>query len=152
MAKPIVSDFDAHRLLAQAHAEGRVRVHLDTSLLARPASPAYDALDVFVPALVLMCSSLTLLFAFGLVEWIVALSLILVYQLVGAPLLVRVRARRRAWRAVFDVGGFDRLWRYGGIALVATAQPDQCCVAPSGNWKKFVLVALAAPPPAAVAS
>ena len=108
-------------------------------MLARPGSPVYNGLDLFVPPLVLMASSLTLLFAFGLVEWIIALILILLYQVYGAPRLVHWRTHQRAEMVVLkNLENFQWVWGVGGIAMALKDLPTCNCVAPSGDWRSFV--------------
>lgn len=130
----------AHEAVKKAFADGRLRLLTDPQVVARPGSPVYNALDVFVPPLVLMVSSLTLLFAFGLVEWIIALVLVLIYQIYGAPRLVHWRAHQRVVQAALaNPYNLQILWDSGGLAFVLKASPDRQCVGPSGNWQSFAL-------------
>lgn len=46
----------------------------------------------------------------------------------------RVERRVRV-RALDDIGTWRRLWRFGGVRLVAG---DAVCAAPAGNWMQFV--------------
>ncbi|HXP96813.1 MAG TPA: hypothetical protein VN809_08885, partial [Telmatospirillum sp.] len=116
MSKEIPHSYTAHEALRKAHAAGRVVIYSDSRVLARPGSPLYSALEVFVPPLVLMASSLTLLFAFGVIEWIVALLVVLAYQLYGAPQIVNWRVHRRAVEAALkNPHNFQVLWDMGGL-------------------------------------
>ncbi len=138
MTSPSISPSAAHEALKRAHAAGRIVFFTDSHLLARPGSPVYNGLDVFVPPLVLMVSSLTLLFAFGLVEWIVALVVILLYQVYGAPHLVHWRLHRRVVSAVLhSPHNWQLLWELGGLAVALKDWPERNCVAPTGDWQKF---------------
>jgi protein-S-isoprenylcysteine O-methyltransferase Ste14 len=127
----------AHSAIMRAYAEKRLQIHLDVRHLARPGSPAHEPLDVFVPLLILMPSSLTLLFAFGMLVWIVGLSGVLLFQIFAAPLFLAWRTRRRVVQALPQGRNFVLLWDYGGLALVLDDQPEHPCVAPTGNWREF---------------
>lgn len=138
MTGQLPSDQAAHQALQHAHAQGRIIFFTDPHILARPGSPVYNGLDVFVPPLVLMVSSLTLLFAFGLLEWIIALVLVLLYQVYGAPHVVHWRMHRRAVEAVLhNPHDWQLLWDTGGIAVALKDWPERNCVAPDGNWRQF---------------
>ena len=127
----------AHAAVMQAYAEKRLQIHLDLPLLVRPGSPAHDALDVFVPLLILMPSSLTLLLAFNILVWIVGLSFVLLFQIFLSPSYVAWRTKRRVLKALTHLHNFQLLWSYGGIALTVAGQADHFCLAPMGHWREF---------------
>jgi hypothetical protein len=138
MAKEIPNIYAAHDALKKAHAAGRIVIFTDSRVLARPGSPLYNAMEVFVPPLVLMASSLTLLFAFGIIEWIVALMIVLLYQLYGAPRVVNWRVHLRAVRAALNSPqNFQILWEMGGLAIALKDWPEQSCAGPTGNWRAY---------------
>ena len=116
----------AHAAILKAHAESRIVFFTDPKVLARPGSPLYSPLEVFVPPLVLLASSLTLLFAYGLVEWIVALVMVLLYQVYGAPRLVHWRVHRRAVAALLRGPlSCQGLWEFGGVAIAIRKRPER---------------------------
>jgi hypothetical protein len=79
-----------------------------------------------------------LLFAFGLLEWIAALVVILLYQLYGAPRVVGWRVHRRAITAALNSPqNFQILWNLGGIAIALKDWPEKSCVGPKGDWRVF---------------
>ena len=134
-----LSESEAHQRLCRAHGEGRIAFFTDRGVLARPGSPVYSALDVFVPPLVLMASSLTLLFAFGLLEWIIALVLVLLYQAFVAPHLVHWRLHRRAVAAILrHPHNLKLLWESGGLVLALKDWPERNCRGPFDDWRAFV--------------
>ncbi|HLN25363.1 MAG TPA: hypothetical protein VK558_15435 [Patescibacteria group bacterium] len=139
MAKaPIPPDDVAHRALCKAHADHRVIFFTDPHVLNRPDSPVYSPVDVFVPTLVLMGGSLTLLFAFGLVEWMVALVLVLLYQVYGAKRVVEYRMHKRTVDAVLrNPYNLQILWQMGGIAVALKDWPERNVIAPLGDWRVF---------------
>lgn len=148
MTKGTPHSYAAHEALRKAHAAGRVVFFTDSRILARPGSPLYNVFEVFIPPLVLMASSLTLLFAFGLVAWIVALVIILLYQLYGAPHLVNWLVHRRAVAAALNnPQNLQILWDMGGIAIALKDWPEQTCVGPRGDWRAFCGEFLIVPDP-----
>lgn len=139
---------EAHARLTKAFAAGRIAFFTDSHVLARPGSPVYSVLDVFVPPLVLMASSLTLLFAFGLLEWIIALVLVLLYQAFVAPHLVHWRLHRRAIAAVLaHPHNLKLLWETGGLVVALKDWPEKNCRGPFGDWRGFVQQYLEEPAP-----
>ena len=140
MAKkqPAVPEAVAFEALKRAHMDGRVIFFTDPKVLNHPGSPVYSPVDVFAPALVLMASSLTLLFAFGLIEWMVALVLVLLYQIYAARWFVHWRLHQRTVRAVLIAPyNLNLMWRMGGLAIALKAFPEKNCIAPNGDWKEF---------------
>ncbi len=138
MTRGTPHSYAAHEALRKAHAAGRVVFFTDWRILARPGSPLYNALEVFVPPLVLMGGSLTVLFAFGLLEWIAALVVVLLYQLYGAPHMVNWLVHRRAVAAALNnPQNLQILWDLGGIAIALKDWPERICVGPKGDWRAF---------------
>ena len=114
----IPSEHDAYEAIRRAHAQGRIVFFTDPLVLNRPGSPVYNPVDIFAPTVVLMASSLTLLFAFNMLTWIVALVFVLLYQVYGAKHVVEWRMHRRTVAAVLLNGhNFRLLWETGGIAI-----------------------------------
>lgn len=139
MARAPLSYADAHAILLRARAADRVELFSDPAVLNRPGSPVFSPLDVYVPPVVLLASSLTLLFAVGLIAWLVALVLVLGYQMYLARRVVEWRLHRRTVRAAFaGPQNFALLWNLGGIAIALKGWPERNCVAPAGDWRKFV--------------
>jgi hypothetical protein len=138
MGKETPHSYAAHDALQKAYADGRIVIFSDSRVLARPGSPLYSAIEVFVPPLVLMASSLTLLFAFGIIEWILALTAVLAYQFYGAPHVVNWRVHRRAVEAALkNPQNFQVLWNMGGIAIGLKDWPERSCAGPNGDWRAF---------------
>ena len=141
MAKPPnapPSDSVAHAAIRKAYEAGRIVFFTDPHVLNRPDTPVYSAIDVFVPTLVLMASSLTLLFAFGMLEWIVALVLVLLYQVYGAKHVVWRRLHKRTVEAIVkNAHNLELLWKLGGIAIALKDWPERNCIAPDGDWRIF---------------
>jgi hypothetical protein len=148
MTKGTPHSYAAHEALQKAYAAGRVVFFTDSRLLARPGSPLYNALEVYVPPLVLMASSLTVLFAFGLVEWIAALVLVVLYQLYAAPKVLSWRVHRRAVAAALNnPQNLQILWALGGIAIALKDWPERACIGPKGDWRAFCGEFLVVPDP-----
>lgn len=139
MARTITPPPDiAYEAIRRSHMAGRIVIFTDANVLNRPGSPVYSTVDVFAPPLILMASSLTLLFAFGLVQWIVALVLIMLWQAYGARYFVEWRLHRRTVEAtVRNMHNMRMLWEMGGIAIALKDWPEKNCVSPYGDWRSF---------------
>jgi hypothetical protein len=139
LESPLLTRADSYQKLRNAYASGRVRIVLDTKQLNKPGSLVYNALDIYVPALVLLTSSITLLFAFGLMEWTIALVFVLLWQIFGAPILVEQRLKRRTLNALLHgLESFSLVWGHSGIALVLAEYPENFCLSPNGDWQAFL--------------
>ena len=139
MAKAnLPSEEVAYAAIRKAHGLGRIVFFTDPLVLNRPGSPVYNPLDVFAPPVVLMGSSLTLLFAFGMFQWIVGLVFVLLYQAYGAKHVVEWRMHRRTVEAVLRNGhNFRLLWETGGLAIALKDWPERNVIAPKGDWRAF---------------
>jgi hypothetical protein len=138
MTKGTPHGYAAHDALRKAYAAGRIVFITDSKILARPGSPLYSALEVFVPPVVLMASSLALLFAFGLVEWLASLVAVVLYQLYAAPLIIAWRVHRRAVAAALNnAHNMQILWQMGGIGIALKDWPERNCTGPKGDWRAF---------------
>lgn len=137
-ARPVPADEVAFAALRRAHEEGRIVLFTDAAVICQPGSPAYSVIDVFAPPLVLLASSITLLFAFGMLQWIVGLVFVLLYQAFVQPRLVLWRAHRRAQRyALAHLVNLKLFWESGGIAVALKEWPERNCIAPQGDWRVF---------------
>ena len=128
----------AFAALQRACQSGRVLIYTDPKIIGKPGTPSYSVTDVYAPPLILFAASITLLAAFGLLEWIVGMILAVGVWAFVQPPIVRWRADRRARRVVLaSVEGLKISWAIGGLALVLKDWPDRNCVAPWGNWRDF---------------
>jgi hypothetical protein len=65
------------------------------------------------------------------------LGIVLYYTV--AMHVMRGRIRRRVHEtALRELALWRKLWRFGGVALAATADSGRRCAAPEGNWHEFV--------------
>lgn len=134
-----ISEEEAFALMQKAFAAHRMTLFTDPAILNRQGSPLFNPLETFAPLLILLASSMTLLLAFGLVEWIIGLALVLVLQTFVIKKLNEWRFHRRAVRmALSSLYNFRLLWSMGGLVLALKDWPGKNCVAPGGNWKSFV--------------
>lgn len=139
MEAAIPARAEAYEALRRAHANGRLVIATDKAMLNRPGSPVFNPLDIYVPPVVLLASSLTLLFAFGLVPWILGLVAVLLFQRFVAGHWVEWRMRRRVIEAVLaNPNNLDLLWSLGGIVIALKDWPQRNCAAPYGDWRRFV--------------
>jgi len=128
----------AFAALRRAYRDGRILVFTDPRVVNRPGSPAYSIYDVYAPPLILFGASITLLAAFGLLEWIAGMVFAIFVWAFVQPPIVRWRANRRARVIAFaTIEGLKAHWALGGFAVALKDWPERNCVAPKGDWRSF---------------
>jgi hypothetical protein len=122
-------------------ARGKLRLELDLARLDHIDSPVAVEADsnIWVYGAIAVCAA-----AFwqgGTYPGIAAIAISLALYFTVARRYVRRRLVRRVHeRALGDGEIWRRLWRFGGIALVAASAggAEDRCVAPQGNWMALV--------------
>jgi len=128
-----------HDILRNGLQTGRIQIFTDPRLLDFQGSPVHHQWDHLLPLIGLMTLALVILLAGGLALGIVAMFLfVLVHLVLGRTFIAsRLRNRTQAYLC-HDVGHFLALWRMGGIALTIPGAAEAPCVAPKGDWRKFI--------------
>ncbi len=133
---------DLFRELRRLVASGTLRLELDLARLDHIDSPVAVEADsnIWVYGLLVIC--VAVFWQAGPVPGVVAIAVSLVLYFTLGRRYVRRRLRRRVHeRALGDGEIWQRLWRFGGITLVADEAGTggtQRCVAPQGNWMALV--------------
>ena len=139
MTAMALTDEAAHARLCDALEARRVELVCDLKALAHRRSPVFSEWDSLAPMLSLMLVSLGALLFGGLALGIAAMAAVVAVLLFGLRHWVAYRIRRRAEAAVRAAPAvFDRLWQHGGVALVLRGPQAESCLAPSGDWRRFV--------------
>jgi hypothetical protein len=132
-------DDKLHEQLSTAIASGRVQVFTDPRLLDFQGSPVHLHWDHLLPLTGLMTFALIILLAAGVAVGIVVMTLAVVVYLFGNKHYVAWRLRMRAQSYLLaDVVQFQTLWQLGGVALVVKDGNEPPCLAPKGDWRKFI--------------
>jgi hypothetical protein len=129
----------ALKALRQLHQEGAVAIKIDDKRLRHIDSPVVCEADSvrwlygFVALAALAWYALGIYYAVG-----VAAVGAIVY-----PTLVRLLVHRKLEQrienvALADISTWRKLWRFGGVALIANGQESPSCEAPQDNWMAFV--------------
>ena len=135
---PRAAESVAHAGLCRAYANKRILVFVDPKVANRPGSPAYSVTDVYAPPMILFAASITVLAAFGLLQWIIAMMIVILIWAFVQPPLVRMRAVARAKRIAFaSLEGWKATWALGGFAVALKDFPERNCIAPGGDWRAF---------------
>lgn len=126
------------RTLQRFQAEGRVALRLDYKRLHHMDCPVSVEADSNIIAYGVVAATLVALWLGG---WWAALATLAagaaIYVTIGRR-YVRGRIRRRTEeQALARLDLWQRLWRFGGIALVPK-DGGADCVAPQGNWMALV--------------
>jgi hypothetical protein len=131
------SDKDLFRELRLLVAQGMLRLELDLARLDHIDSPVAVEADsnIWVYGLIAVCA--IVFWWEGALSGVAAIAVSLVLYLTAGRSYVRRRLTRRVHeRALGDGEIWRRLWRFGGVALVA--EGAERCTAPDGNWMALV--------------
>ena len=144
-AKKAQEDEELHQRLRSAVLERRVEIYTDQRMLDFQGSPVHNGWDHLAPLLGLMCLALAILLATGVAIGIVAMTLGALGHLLAIKHFIawRIRARAKAYM-LESAAHLNHLWQLGGIAIVILNSSEPPCVAPRGDWRKFVRRNLAA--------
>jgi len=139
---PSLESETAESLLGELHrlcAAGAIELRLDYKRLAHIDSPVSAESDsmIWIYGTIAVAAA-----AYPLGHWVgslVAVALALAaYATIG-----RARVRRRIAERVKDgaltqIALWQKLWRFGGITLIAAGKDLPECAAPQGNWALLV--------------
>ncbi|HXQ51871.1 MAG TPA: hypothetical protein VN802_12305 [Stellaceae bacterium] len=135
--RPQETAVELFRALVRVIGEGRVTLRLDFKRLQHIDCPVGSEADGNIWAYGVLAATILALWRGGL--WaalaIAAVGVALYYSLGHAYMRRRIR-RRVEEQALTSLDVWQRLWRFGGIALVP--QGGQPCQAPQGNWMALV--------------
>lgn len=133
------ADESLHERLAAAIADGRVDVFTDQRMLDFQGSPIHNSWDHLVPLLVLMSLAMLVLLTAGVAFGIVAMTIGVLVHLLSIKHLVAWRIRARALDYLSQgAPHLNHLWHLGGVALVMKNSNEPPCLAPRGDWRRFV--------------
>ena len=124
------------RVLQRLIADGRVELRLEFKRLNHMDSPVGSEADSNIFAYAVLAVALFMIWWRGwIAAGITALVGIVFYYSIGLA-YVRKRVRRRVeQRALGELDVWQRLWRFGGVSLIAGGET---CTAPQGNWMALV--------------
>jgi len=128
-----------HEQLRGAMLGGRVQVYTDPRVLDFQGSPVHQHWDHLLPLTGLMTMALIILLATNVVVGIVVMTLCTLAHLFGSKYYIGWRLKMRAVGYLAeDVTKFQTLWQLGGVALVIQGSNEAPCLAPKGDWRKFI--------------
>lgn len=144
-AKKAREDEELHERLRVAVRARRVEIYSDQRMLDFQGSPVHNSWDHLAPLLGLMCLALAILLSTGVAFGIVAMALGALGHLLGIKHYVAWRIRDRAVTyGLESPAHMDHLWHLGGMAIVVKDSGEPPCVAPRGDWRKFLRRAMPA--------
>jgi hypothetical protein len=130
------------RALRGLLSRGALRLELDLARLDQIDSPVAVEADsnIWVYGAIAICA--VAFWLGGFYPGIAAIAVSLAVYFTVARRYVRRRLLRRVnERALGDIETWRRLWRFGGVTLVAAASGGESegrCAAPQGNWMALV--------------
>ncbi|OAN50345.1 hypothetical protein A6A04_02825 [Paramagnetospirillum marisnigri] len=132
-------DDQLHDQLRGAVGAGRVQVFTDPRVLDFPGSPVHQHWDHLLPLTGLMTLALVVLLATNVVVGIVVMTSCTLIHVFGSRHYVAWRLKTRASAYMLaDAVQFQTLWQMGGVALVVRGGNEPPCLAPKGDWRKFI--------------
>jgi len=140
MSKPNKADLLIYKALTKAMEQNLLLLYLDSGKLNRPTSPVYNPWETLLPLLIPIIIGLILIMTvssfFGL-AFIIGMILVYTYyfkRIIDKKLLLRTKAYMTA-----NFNNCKELWQYGGIVLATAENKKIGCIAPSGDWKEFIV-------------
>ncbi len=132
-------DEQLHEQLRAAVLADRVQVFTDPRLLDYQGSPVHLHWDHLAPLIIMMTLALIILLAAGIAVGIVVMTLCVLGHLFGNKYYVAWRLKTRALAYMVEsTAQFQTLWQMGGVALVMKGGAEAPCLAPKGDWRKFI--------------
>jgi hypothetical protein len=136
--KRVREDQQIHDRLCQAVQTGVVEIHTDQRMLDFQGSPVHSPWDHLLPLLALMFVALGILLFAGVAVGIVAMTMGVFAHVYGVKYLIAWRIRSRATAYMLaSPAHWHQLWHLGGIVIVLKGT-SEFCMAPKGDWRKFV--------------
>ncbi len=125
--------------LQTAIRSGHVVVYTDQHQLSFQGSPVHRSEDHLIPLLVTMGFALLLLLLGGLLAGLAGMALGAVLHWAGASHFVawRIRTRTQAY-LLSGLRSLEALWKMGGVAVGMKDSNEPPCLAPRGDWRRFV--------------
>ncbi len=126
------------RLVESYHAD-RVSIFVDFDRLNHPRSPVWSPWENIGPLLIMLISSLALMFFIHLMIGTVVMVLCVFFYLFALRPWIAQRVYRRAIDAATEnLHNWNLLWRIGGLVITLNYMGKTRCVAPDGDWRAFV--------------
>ena len=123
--------------LRRLHADGTLALRLDYKKLSQMDSPVGSEADGNIWAYGGLALTIA---AWWFRGWLVAVGVavigVLAYFTLGRLYMHRRIRRRVEDKALLEFALWRQLWKFGGVALTASAGED--CAAPQGNWMALV--------------
>lgn len=121
-----------------AYRAKRIDFYIVFEKLNRQGSPVFSPWDNLTPLLLLMFASLAVLLSLGVIAGIACMFITMGAYLFFIRYWVSHRLHERLVRiALHDVRHFQLCWRFGGFAI-GLRDTKEGCMAPDGDWRKFV--------------
>ena len=124
--------------LQRALVEKKAFIKVDFKRLNRFKSPFFNPWENVLPLLVILTISLFLMIFRNLIIGTTALMVLCVVYAFTMPYFLEPFMQNRVTKRIVPrIEKFLIAWRYGGISIVLTADPNYSCQAPLGNWQYF---------------
>ncbi|CAA7621916.1 hypothetical protein [Magnetospirillum sp. UT-4] len=137
--KKAQEEIDLHERLRAAVLTRQVEIYTDQRMLDFQGSPVHSAWDHVMPLMIAMVLALVVLLATGVAVGIVAMTVGALAHMLGIKHFIAWRIRARANEYVVQSAAhLNQLWTIGGLALYIPGGTEPPCIAPRGDWRRYV--------------
>ncbi len=129
-----------YQALVRAINHDKLRIYMDYGKINRPQSPLYDPWECLLPILVPILLGIVLMWLVGVLFGLLfIIGMILIYSNVIRKRINALLIQRTKDYITSSYENCCELWAFGGVVLVNAENKQIGCVAPDGDWKKFVI-------------
>lgn len=142
MGKKVTSRADelTFNALQKAVSDDKIHICLLTSHINRPSSPVYNPWEILLPILVPVLLGLALILTVGPIFGLLFMAALILISthIIKKKLDTRLLQRTKDYM-LSSLDNCQKIWDFGGVVLVNTANKNLGCVSPEGDWKEFVV-------------
>ena len=130
--------------LMESYEADRIGIFVDFDRLNHPKSPVWNPWENIAPLLIILASSLAVMFLIkpltvGLLAGTGLMVLgVIFYLFLMRPWIAQRLYRRATAAATENLHNWNLLWKMGGLVITLNYMNKTRCVAPDGDWRAFV--------------
>ncbi len=127
-----------YRAIKKAIETGRCQIVINTNSFNKKNSPVYNVMENFIPLLVMIVLSLTILLATNVIFGLTAILLsVFTYLFVFRAWAEKMVLQRVYTLMMRNYYNFHYLWHFGEVTLLLVKKQNIGCKSPKGDWKSF---------------
>ncbi len=127
-----------YRAIKKAIENGRCSMNINIASFNKKYSPVYNVMENFIPLLVMIVLSLTILIASNIIFGLIAILMsVFSYLCFFKPWAEKMLLQRVYTLMMRNYYNFQYLWHFGEITLKLVKSTNIGCKSPKGDWKSF---------------